>query len=137
MRVGIDLVSIDSVQASIREHGARYLERIYTEQELRDCRTDQGIVAARLAARFAAKEATIKVLRPPAGEAVPWQTMSVVRHSSGWVAIELSGRAAALAAEASLSDFALSISHEAGFASAVVIAEQAPGKQPDEPASGA
>jgi holo-[acyl-carrier protein] synthase len=137
MRVGIDLVSIDSVKESIREHGARYLERIYTEQELRDCRTDQGIVAERLAARFAAKEATIKVLRPPGGEAVPWQTMGVVRHSSGWVAVELSGRAAALAAEAGLSDFALSISHEAGFASAVVIAEQAPGKQPDEPTSGA
>jgi phosphopantetheinyl transferase (holo-ACP synthase) len=37
--------------------------------------------------------------------------------------MELSGRAADLAAEARLSDFALSISHEAGYASAIVIAE--------------
>jgi holo-[acyl-carrier protein] synthase len=123
MRVGTDLVSIDSVRKSIHEHGARYLERVYTEDELRDCRTDQGIVAERLAARFAAKEATIKVLRP-ADEAIPWNTMGVVRHSSGWVVVELSGRAAELAAEAGLSDFALSISHEADYASAVVIAEQ-------------
>ncbi len=123
MRVGIDLVSIDSVRESIREHGARYLERVYTEEELRDCHTDQGIVAERLAARFAAKEATIKVLRP-ADEAIPWNTMGVVRHCSGWVAVELSGRAAELAAETGLSDFALSISHEADYASAVVIAEQ-------------
>jgi holo-[acyl-carrier protein] synthase len=122
LRVGMDLVSIGSVHESIREHGARYLERIYTEDELSDCHTPQGIVAERLAARFAAKEATIKVLRP-VDEAIPWRTMGVVRHSAGWVGVELSGRAAELAAESGLSNFVLSISHEADYASAVVIAE--------------
>src|SRR5271163_176212 len=126
LRVGIDLVSIDSVRESIREHGARYLERIYTEQELRDCHTEQGIVAERLAARFAAKEATIKVLRPLADETVPWRSVEVVRHSSGWVAVELSGHTAALAAAAGLRDFALSITHEGGYASAVLLAERDP-----------
>jgi len=121
LRVGIDLVSVDSVRESIREHGDRYLKRIYTEGELRDCHTDQGIIAERLAARFAAKEATLKVLRP-ADEAVPWRTMEVVRHGAGWVEMELSGHAASLAAEAGLSDFVLSISHEADYASATVIA---------------
>jgi holo-[acyl-carrier protein] synthase len=122
-RVGIDLVSVDSVRESIREHGDRYLKRIYTERELSDCNTPQGIVVERLAARFAAKEATLKVLRP-VDEAVPWRTMEVMRHGAGWVEVELSGRAAELAAEAGLSDFALSISHEAGYASAIVIAER-------------
>jgi len=122
-RVGIDLVSVDSVRKSIREHGDRYLKRIYTEGELSDCHTPQGIVAERLAARFAAKEATLKVLRP-VDEAVPWRTMEVMRHGAGWIEMELSGRAADLAAEAGLSDFALSISHEAGYASAIVIAER-------------
>ncbi len=122
MRVGIDLVSVDAVRESISEHGARYLERIYTEGELRDCRTDQGIIAERLAARFAAKEATLKVLRP-VDEAIPWRTIEVVRQGAGWLEVELSGRAADLAAEGGLSDFALSISHEADYASAIVIAE--------------
>jgi holo-[acyl-carrier protein] synthase len=124
MRVGIDLVSIDSVHGSIREHGERYLERVYTERELRDCRTELGPVAERLAARFAAKEATIKVLRPSADAAVPWRSIEVVRHSSGWVALELSGEAAALADAAGLHGFALSLTHEAGHAAAVVIAEE-------------
>ena len=123
MRVGIDLVSVDSVHESIREHGARYLERVYTERELRDCRTAQGPVSERLAARFAAKEATIKVLRPAPDAAVPWRSIEVVRHSSGWVALELSGPAATLADAAGLHDFALSLTHEAGHAAAVVIAE--------------
>jgi holo-[acyl-carrier protein] synthase len=121
-RVGIDLVSVNAVRDSIREFGDRYLKRFYTEAELRDCDTGQGIVAERLAARFAAKEATLKVLRP-GDEAIPWRTMGVVRHGPGWVTVELSGRAATLAAESGLRDFELSISHEDNYASAVVIAE--------------
>jgi holo-[acyl-carrier protein] synthase len=121
-RVGIDLVSVSAVRESVREHGDRYLKRFYTDRELRDCDTGHGIVVERLAARFAAKEATLKVLRP-GDEAIPWRTIGVVRHGPGWVAVELSGRAAALADEHGLTDFELSISHEDGYASAVVIAE--------------
>jgi holo-[acyl-carrier protein] synthase len=121
-RVGIDLVSVDAVRDSIREHGARYLERFYTEGELRDCDTGHGVVPERLAARFAAKEATLKVLRP-GDEAIPWRTIGVVRHGAGWVTVELTGRAADVAAEAGLRDFELSICHEGSYASAVVIAE--------------
>ncbi len=136
MRVGIDLVSVDAVRQSIDEHGERYLKRIYTDSELDDCRLEDGFCAERLAARFAAKEATLKVLRPQ-DEAVPWRMMKIVRHGAGWLELELSGRAAALAADAGLSGFALSISHEPGFASAVVVAEvdlrNAPGRPMMDP----
>jgi holo-[acyl-carrier protein] synthase len=117
-RVGIDLVSVEGVAESVRAHGDRYLERIYTERELDDCQGDHE----RLAARFAAKEAAIKTLRP-GDEAVPWSEIEVVRDPSGWVELSLSGRAAALATEACVVGFAVSLSHEAGLASAVVIAE--------------
>lgn len=116
------MVLVDAVRESINEYGDRYLKRFYTEGELRDCDSDDGIVPERLAGRFAAKEATLKVLRP-SDEAVPWRTMGVVRHGPGWVTIELSGRAAELAAEAGLSGFELSICHEGAYASAVVVAE--------------
>jgi holo-[acyl-carrier protein] synthase len=122
MRVGIDMVSVDAVRESIRQHGDRYVKRIYTEGELSDCHTDQGLIPERLAARFAAKEATLKVLRP-VNEAIPWRTIEIVRHGAGWVSVKLSGRAAALAAEAQLGNFELSICHEGNYASAVVIAE--------------
>ncbi|MGA9874567.1 MAG: holo-ACP synthase [Solirubrobacteraceae bacterium] len=122
LRVGIDMVSVEAVRESIRDHGARYLKRIYTERELRDCETAQGLIPERVAARFAAKEATLKVLRP-VDEAIPWSCIEVLRHGAGWVTLELSGRAAALAAEAELTDFELSICHEADYASAIVIAQ--------------
>lgn len=123
LRVGIDLVSVEAVAESIREHGDRYLQRIYTDAELRDCQSAEGPSAERLAARFAAKEAALKVLRP-AAEAIPWNALEVVRRPQGWVELALSGRALSSATDQGLDDFALSISHEAGYATAVVVARQ-------------
>jgi holo-[acyl-carrier protein] synthase len=121
LRVGTDLVSIDTVRESIRAHAEHYLERVYTQRELQDCRTSQGIDPERLAARFAAKEATLKVLRPR-DEGIPWNTIEVRRDPCGWVELELSGPAAALAADAGVTELSLSITHEGGFAAAVVVA---------------
>ncbi len=122
MRVGIDLVWVGAVRNAIEQHGQRYLERVYTDAELVACRSEQGVVPEQLAARFAAKEATLKVLRPDA-EAVPLHTIEVVRNAAGWVEIGLSGPAAALARASQLQSFALSISHELDYATAVVVAE--------------
>ena len=127
VRVGIDLVSVGSVQESVRTHAGRYLQRVYTEREVSDCRTGDGdaVDAQRLAARFAAKEAAIKVLRPR-DEAVPWSSIEVRRDPGGWVDLELSGAAAALAHRAGLDGWAVSLTHEDGYASAVVVAEVRP-----------
>jgi holo-[acyl-carrier protein] synthase len=122
VRVGIDLVSVQAVEDSIRTHAERYLERIYTARELDDCGSPDGIDAHRLAGRFAAKEATIKVLRP-GDEPVPWHDIEVQRAPGGWTELALGGHAALLAERAGVADLAVSITHEAGFASAVVVAE--------------
>ena len=62
--IGIDLTSSDAVAESLHAHGTRYLERVYTDRERRDCVRQAGHPDAdRLAARFAAKEATLKALR--------------------------------------------------------------------------
>ncbi len=124
LRVGIDLVLVATVAESIGEHGERYLKRVYTEGELNDCQGPEGPVAERLAARFAAKEAALKVLRP-ADEAIPWSEIEVVREPSGWVTLALAGRALGAANNQGLKDFAVSISHEGAYATAVVVAEEA------------
>jgi holo-[acyl-carrier protein] synthase len=121
IRVGIDLASVDSVRDSIDTHAEHYLERIYTDREIADCSTGTDLDHERLAARFAAKEATLKVLRPDE-QGIPWNAIEVRRHASGWVDLELSGPAAALAAEAGVTELALSIAHEQGFATAIVTA---------------
>ncbi len=125
LRVGIDLTSVDAVRESIEQHADRYLERVYTETELHDCGAPGDIDAERLASRFAVKEAAMKCLRPAPDDAVPWSTIEVHRDEIGTIELELSGRAAELAADAGISGFEASLSHENEFAAAVVIAEMA------------
>jgi holo-[acyl-carrier protein] synthase len=125
VRVGIDLVSVQAVQDSLHAHRDSYLSRVYTDREVTDCRTADGMDAERLAARFAAKEAALKVLRPRDG-GIPWSAIEVRRDPGGWVEMELSGAAAELAEAAGVAELAVSLSHEGGFASAVVIAELRP-----------
>jgi len=122
-RVGIDLVAVDSVQESLSLHAKRYLERIFTSQEVADSSPAGDLDPERLAGRFAAKEATLKVLRPGRDDGVRLTHIEVRRAADGWVELALSGTAAALAARAGVTDLAVSLTHEAGIASAVVIAE--------------
>ncbi|HEX2016532.1 MAG TPA: holo-ACP synthase [Solirubrobacteraceae bacterium] len=122
VRVGIDLVSVQGVRDALEGHGQRYLERVYTPAERQSCGGREGVDPQRLAARFAAKEATLKVLRP-GSVGVPWREIEVNRAPEGWVSLALSGAAAGLARQAGITDLALSLSHEGDLALAVVVAE--------------
>lgn len=121
IRVGTDLCAVDQVAESMDRFGRRYLERIYTDNELAYCSQSPTQQAERLAARFAAKEATFKVLRST-GHRPEWRSIEVVRHPQGWCEIDLTGSAARLADEAGIFALAVSMSHEGDVASAVVIA---------------
>jgi holo-[acyl-carrier protein] synthase len=116
VRVGIDSVSVESVREALAAHGERYLQRVYTPAEQDACGGDPE----RLAARFAAKEAARKALRTGDG-GVPWTAFEVRRDPAGHVELALHGGAAELAEAAGVCDIALSFTHEAGLATAVVV----------------
>jgi holo-[acyl-carrier protein] synthase len=122
IRVGIDLVSTDSVRESLAAHGSRYLERVFTPKEVADCSPSGKPNADRLAARFAAKEATFKVLRV-GDRAVSWRDVEVDRDVSGSVKLILIGGAFELARTQGIARLSLSFSHEGKRAVAVVVAE--------------
>jgi holo-[acyl-carrier protein] synthase len=124
IRVGIDLAAVAAVADSLAgAHSEHYLERVYTKREVEDCRNQAGeIEPARLAARFAAKEAAIKAL-PGGGEGIALTAIEVRGDPvTGEVSLELSGRAAEVAAEAGIGELALSLTHEPDYAAAAVIA---------------
>ena len=122
LRVGADIARVDDVSESVARFGDRYLGRLFTEHELATCTGAPAVVAASLAARFAAKEATIKVLRPT--EATPpWRTIEVRQDPSGWCELHLTGEAARLAAAADITELAVSLTHDGGLAGAVVLAQ--------------
>jgi holo-[acyl-carrier protein] synthase len=89
-RVGIDLVFVEDVRASAERWSDRYLRRVFTPRELADCAGPRGADARALAARFAAKEAAMKVLRPR-DEALPWQTIEVCQDAAGEPVLGLGG----------------------------------------------
>jgi holo-[acyl-carrier protein] synthase len=121
-RVGIDLVAAATIREAVAEHGERYVRRVYTEREIADCGGAAAPDPLRLAARFAAKEAAMKVLRV-GDAAVPFATIEVVRGADGGPELALHGAAAELAAAEGLRHFAVSLTHELEYASAVVFAE--------------
>jgi holo-[acyl-carrier protein] synthase len=121
IRVGADVVKVLQVSDSIARFGERYLRRIYTEHEIASCAGPSSLASAGLAARFAAKEAALKVLRPE-GYRPDWRSIEVLRHPDGWCSMSLSGHAAELAAQANISELAVSLTHEEGIAAAVVVA---------------
>jgi holo-[acyl-carrier protein] synthase len=123
IQVGLDLVRIGHIEASVQRFGGRFLGRVFTEGELRYCMAEPGPSASRLAARFAAKEAARKILCVD-DEPVGWRSIEVVRASSGWCDLVLHGAARTLARRAGYVGFSLSMTHESDYASAVVVGER-------------
>jgi holo-[acyl-carrier protein] synthase len=120
VRVGVDTADVSEVAASIARFGDRYLGRIYTPGEIADCQGSPSVMARGLAARFAAKEATLKVLRP-SGVSPGWRTIEVRRAAGGWPELHLRGLAEAMATEAGLGDLSVSLTHQGELATAVVV----------------
>jgi holo-[acyl-carrier protein] synthase len=111
--VGIDVVDV-----------ARFTETLTRTPRLRDrlfTVAERELPPASLAARFAAKEAVAKALGAPVG--LRWTDVTVVRGPDGAPSLDATGTVAARAEALGVDRFHVSLSHDAGIASAVVIAE--------------
>jgi holo-[acyl-carrier protein] synthase len=121
-RLGNDLVWIPEIQRSVTTFGERYLRRMFSQQELADCRGSDASRYASLAARVAGKEAVMKLLRPSRDTALPWLSIEILRDQHGSPHIRLHGAASRLATRAGLHDYSISLSHDQEYALATVIA---------------
>ena len=112
--VGIDVVDVERFGQTLART-PRLRERLFTEAE-------RDLPVMSLAARFAAKEALAKALGAPVG--LRWTDATVVRGGDGRPALEVTGTVAARAEALGISAMHVSMSHDAGIASAVVVAEK-------------
>ena len=119
LRVGTDVQSVGEVAALLERYGARYTRRLFTEHELATSGS-QPRSAERLAARFAAKEAVIKLLAPTR-TVPPWRSIEVRTASSGAPSIELHDEAAELARERGVGAISVSLTHGAGVGMATAV----------------
>jgi len=111
--VGIDVVEIARIASALSRTPA-LAGRLFAEGE-------QDLPVRSLAARFAAKEAVAKALGAPAG--LRWTDAEVVSGSGGMPRLAVHGTVAAAAAHAGVRRWHLSLSHDAGIATAVAVAE--------------
>jgi holo-[acyl-carrier protein] synthase len=120
----MDIVDVDDVKDSVARYGDRYLRRVFSPRELSAC--GNGADMRRLAAHFAAKEATFKALSTQ-DEPIDWRSVEVHLGVSGNTTVELSGPAQRLAMNAGIVRLAASVGTTRRHATAVVVVEGSPG----------
>jgi holo-[acyl-carrier protein] synthase len=120
--VGIDVVLVDRFARAL-ERTPLLGDRLFTEAE-RVTSSGNPRSAESLAARFAAKEAVAKALGAPHG--LHWHDCEIVTDPDGRPWLTVSGTVAAVAAERGVTRWHISLSHDGGIASAMVVAERLP-----------
>ena len=114
---GVDLIDIERIREAIERHGERFVARIFTEAEQRDC----GGRISSLAARFAAKEAVSKALGCGIGD-VSWLDIEIRSDENKAPYLVLYGEGERLAKQLGLSNWSVSLSHTESQAIAFVVA---------------
>ena len=121
--VGLDLARIDRFEKVHARHGDRLLDRLFTDGERAYCDRRASRMASYVG-RFAVKEAVMKALGTGWSSGVSWRDIEVVRQSGAAPELVLHGRTAGIARERGIVKFHITITHDAGIAAAVAIAER-------------
>ena len=118
---GIDIVETQRIRRLIDEHGTRFLDRVFTADEQAYCAGNPKRYVERLAVRFAAKEAVLKVLGTGKRGDIAWTDIEVAKLGTGQPTIRLNGYCAKLAAEMRIARWHVSLSHVESHAMASAI----------------
>jgi len=120
--IGIDLAEVGRIRQAIERHGRRFIDRIYTAGEIAYVERKANRYE-RYAARFAAKEAGMKAIGTGWKRGVRWKDFEVKNLPTGQPTLEFYGVAAQRTAAMHVRHVALSITHTADQAAAIVILE--------------
>lgn len=119
--IGIDIVEIDRVKEAVEKYGDSFLEKVFTEKEIKYCRSRKVLKYPELAVRFAAKEAYAKALGTGikgfgrSNHGVHWKDIEVVNNSHGKPLFSIKGEISEKAQ--------VSLSHSHDYAVAFVVLE--------------
>ena len=113
--IGIDIIEIVRIEKAIARWGETFLRRVYTDSELKLYREKPSS----LAARFACKEAVMKLLGT-GRNGVHWREIEALSHPNGKPRLNLYGRAQSQADKLGIKEIAVSLSHSKEYAIASV-----------------
>lgn len=118
---GIDLVDCPRIEQMIERHGRRFIDRVFTvaEQAYADSNKDS---VEKLAGRFAAKEAILKLMGTGWRGKIAWTDIEVVNNAMGQPEVTLVGEVKKIADSLRITHISVSITHTANFAIASAVA---------------
>jgi holo-[acyl-carrier protein] synthase len=125
--LGTDIVECIRIRKMIEDHGELFLNRVYTDREIRYCQSRRQ-AAEHFAGRWAAKEAVLKALGTGWRRGISWRDIEIRNDPSGQPKVAVRGEAKAIAKRMRLLDILITISHCRQFATAYAVAVR-----PDKP----
>ena len=124
---GIDLVDCPRIKEMVKRHDERFIKRVFTAAEQAYAEASKNRIE-KLAGRFAAKEAVLKLIGTGWRGKIAWTDIEIVNNPAGSPEVSISGEVEKLADELGIKYISVSITHTVDFAiaSAVAIAEKGP-----------
>ena len=120
--IGVDVVQVSRIAASLARFGERMEKRLFTEGERAYCRTHKDPLP-HFAARFAAKEATSTALGTGMSQGVGWSQIEVLQPGGRVPLLHLSGAALERFQALGCHNSFLTLAHDGGLAVACVVIE--------------
>jgi len=118
---GIDLVDCPRIEQMMQRHGERFLNRVFTVSEQAYAQKNKNTVE-KLAGRFAAKEAILKLMGTGWRGKIAWTDIEVTNNKVGQPEVALSGEVKTIAEKLGIGRISISITHTANFAIASAVA---------------
>jgi len=118
---GIDLVDCPRIEEMVNRHKERFVNRIFTAAEQAYAKANKNEIE-KLAGRFAAKEAVLKLMGTGWRGKIAWTDIEVVNNPAGVPEVTLSGEVERIASQLGIKHISVSITHTANFAIASAVA---------------
>ncbi len=118
---GIDLVDCPRIEQMIERHGERFIKRVFTAAEQAYARKNKNEVE-KLAGRFAAKEAVLKLVGTGWRGKIAWTDIEIINNAAGQPEVTLGGEVRKIADKLGIKHVSVSITHTANFAIASAVA---------------
>jgi holo-[acyl-carrier protein] synthase len=122
---GIDLVDCPRIEQMIQRHGERFIKRVFTAAEQAYAQANKNDIE-KLAGRFAAKEAILKLMGTGWRGRIAWTDIEIINNAAGQPEVTLGGEVKKIADKLGIKHISVSITHTANFAiaSAVALAQR-------------
>lgn len=116
--IGIDIIEIDRIKETIEKYGERFLNKVYTKDELDYC-LKKNNKFQHLAARFAAKEAVFKAMESSWKKGMSWKDIEINNEPSGMPVVKLNGKLKSFLA--SDKNLKISMSHSDNYVTCIAL----------------